>query len=149
MTAPSTITVSGSWVRADGTAPDGLVVFTPIDTRFVNNGNIIDRVPVVAPLVLGQLSQTLVQTVDGYTVTEIIGGQILGTFTIPGIGPVNLGAIPLPNVVGITNTVRVRQQAVVLLNSVGVDEVAPPDNVVIDDQGDPIVTDSSDDLFVF
>lgn len=94
MTAPTTFTVTGTYLTATGAAATGRVQFTPVDDRFVNNQNIVVRETTSVELVNGALSATLVSSVAGYTVVEFIDDDgTKNTFTIPG-GP---GSIDLRN----------------------------------------------------
>lgn len=149
MTAPTTILVTGDWIRADGTVADGEVIFTPIDVRWINNGNIIDRVPAVAALTAGAISRTLVQAPGGYQVTEIIGGQILAQYVILGTGNTHLGFTATANTVGITATVRTQSSTSTAYDTVGIFDVPTNQDGLGTDVGDQLVTDQNEGLLVF
>jgi hypothetical protein len=89
----STVTVTGSWTTSDGstTKPTGTVTFTP-NARLQDGptGQIIDQKPLVATLVNGAISVTLMATDDpdlspsgwAYVVTENIAGQPAITYVL-------------------------------------------------------------------
>lgn len=91
MAAPTMIAISGSWRKPDGTNANGKVTFTPIDGRFVNNGDVIDQIPVTVPLTAGVISTTLALAVNGYMVHEVIDGVSITPYPIPGVVPYDLG----------------------------------------------------------
>lgn len=92
MPAPTTILITGTWIRPDGTHPTGFVTFTPVDPRTINNTNVIDNAPVVATLdTNGQIAQPLVQNSDGYIVVEVIARQPIAQYQIFAAQNLNLG----------------------------------------------------------
>lgn len=91
MTAPTTMTVIGSWCDPDNTFAVGAVHFSPVSGRTTNSSNIIARTTVIAPLVNGAISVVLVRCADGYNVQEHIQGAALRRYMIDdAAGPVDL-----------------------------------------------------------
>lgn len=77
MTAPSTFVATGTFTEADGTTPIvGTITIRATDTRFVNNGNVINASKKVVTLdgsgTIG--SVTLIQATNGYDyTTDFVG----------------------------------------------------------------------------
>lgn len=114
----ATVTVTGTWARSDGssTPSTGNVTFVP-NVRLADGttGQLIEQVPLVAPLVNGAISAVVIATDDpdlapsgwAYVVTENIDGQapVTRILQFPAAqSPVNLatkeGLVPAPGLVG-------------------------------------------------
>lgn len=95
MTAPTTITVTGTFYDPDNTFATGKVVFTPTDTRAKNNVNVIDQEPVIATIGgSGALSQVLVNLTNGYDVQELVDGRLTTpSYHIAGTGSIDLSTV--------------------------------------------------------
>jgi len=118
--AATTFVASGVYTSPSGGVATGTVTFVANNRREVNTNTIQDSIPVKATLTNGVLSQTLVQNVGGYTVTEEIVGAAPVVYVIPGTANIALddvdadaaqfdasdvvNVVPGENVVGTTYT---------------------------------------------
>lgn len=109
MTAPSTFVLTGTFTEPGGAVSAGTVTITPTDIRFYNNGNIIERVPVVVTLdgsgTIG--SQTLVQATNGYDLTIALTATATATHNVQTkhiAGTANLSITPSHTTMTLTGT---------------------------------------------
>lgn len=94
MTAPTTVTMSGTYYDQDNTTATGTIVFTQTAGAFKNTVNQIVQEPVVATLASGVLSQTLVNASAGYDVQEKIDGRVTPpSYHIAGTANLDLGTV--------------------------------------------------------
>lgn len=94
MTLPPTCTVTGAWLNADETAATGQIVITPVAAAPGASYIVVAR-PIIAVLVAGAISETLVNNSDfpslQYQVTEQIDGTSADSYIVtPAGSTVNL-----------------------------------------------------------
>ena len=100
MAAPTTVNVTGTYYTSNGVLATGSVTFVA-KGRPVNNVNVVaQRQTVKVPLVAGSIGTvTLVNTTNGYTVTEDVDGADRVTYDIAGNAGLDLSTVSPPGAV--------------------------------------------------